>query len=227
PRLPPAPFPSLPLALRTHVPRMHPQSAVVTDCDPASHSPSAAATPAARTPLAPCTPVSSLTDGFVVPPRLLCLRPARSHSGRCSKPPDASLQRCLRAQSLPLPSHPYAPPPPLRSPPVRSGIPESSLENRSALRILWSHPEATGPDPLCGTSVSLRSVRTDWAENALPSVPAGSDILAPLQLLRYTALRPLPQVPADAIRPGCRSECWQSASRSEFSPVWDRYLSRP
>src|SRR5882757_8422476 len=208
PRLRPAWPRSHPPALRTPALHTLPYPAPATPSDPPSRSASAASPPTAHTPPAPCTPAASPSNALATPPR------SPIHRQRRSTPPIASPLVRLPA---PLPS-PAAllhdsPGPPL-SLPTRSGILGSSPENHSAPKTRCSRPPATAPNPPSCTPAHRLFSHTGPAQIALPSTPAGSNILALPPLHRYTTPRPLPPAPALPAHPICTPACSQSAVRS-------------
>src|SRR5712691_12516408 len=192
---------------------------------PASRSTSAAASPAAHTPPAPCTPAAAPIGKCAI---LLHRRqqplPARRSPRRCSRPPIACPQRCPPALPLPLPSLLRTPPAAPRSLPTRSGIHGSSPENRSAPETQCSRPAAISPGPPSCTFALHQPLRMDQPETAPLSAPAGSDTLALLPLPRCTTLPPPPPALAPSAHPICKSACSRSVfqSGSNMTLLWVR-----
>src|SRR5271156_2033257 len=221
PDLPSAPRPkSLPAsspsplpALRPRAANMHPPPASAAPCDPPSRSPSAASSPFAHTPPAPCTPALSPLNVPVTVPRIRPLLPLCS----CNTPPTASHPPSLPAQ-LPPPRAPlHTPLTAPRSPLTRSGIPESLPENRSAPQTRCSHPPTTAPDPPSGTSAHPLRQQTDPSEIVPPSTPLDSSTRALLPPRQCTTPPSPPPAPVPHARPECISACSRSAGRSEHS----------
>src|SRR5229473_878024 len=216
---------SLPLlfaALHTPVlvPAVLPASARLSG--PASRSPSTATSPEIQTPTAPCIPAIVLAILFATP-----LRSASHPLLPTPHTPPAASVLLLPAPPPPLPALLPAPAALLRSLLARSGILLSSPAHRSVLKTPTPHPFSIVLNPPSGTSALHSLCCTGSPRTSLPSFPAGSNILAPVLLLRCTTLPLLPPAPDANLDPTHTSACSRSVARSVHSLLDQLHSASP
>src|SRR5208282_2481055 len=138
-------------------------------------------------------------------------------------PPHRQPAACCR-EHPPAPSPPPAPPPndaaaPPQSRPAQCGSRGSSPVDPHAQENPEPHPNASAPNPPCGTSGSPQD-QTDPPQTAPPSNQNGSNNHAPVPLPLCKARRKPPPVLVPIQRPIHKHACSRSACQSG----WFRHL---